>query len=79
LVGSDGGIFAFGSASYEGSLPGDGVHVKNIVGIAPAPSGNGYWLVGSDGGIFAFGSASYEGSLPGDGVHVKNIVGIAPG
>ncbi|HEY1653151.1 MAG TPA: IPT/TIG domain-containing protein [Acidimicrobiales bacterium] len=79
LVGPDGGTFALGTAPFLGSLPADGVHVKNIVGIAPASSGNGYWLVGSDGGIFAFGSASYEGSLPGDGVHVKNIVGIAPG
>jgi hypothetical protein len=55
------------------------VHVSNIVGIAPAPSGNGYWLVGSDGGIFSFGSATYQGSLPGDGVHASNIVGIKPG
>ena len=52
--------------------------MKNIVGVAPAPGGNGYWLVGSDGGTFAFGSAPYEGSLPGVGVHVSNVVGIAP-
>ena len=77
LVGSDGGTFALGTAPYLGSLPADGVHASNIVGIAAAPSGNGNWLVGSDGGVFAFGSAVYEGSLPADGVHVKNIVGIA--
>jgi sugar lactone lactonase YvrE len=78
LVGSDGGAFALGTASFLGSLPADGIHASNIVGIAPTPSGNGNWLVGSDGGVFAFGSAAYDGSLPADGVHVKNIVGIAP-
>ncbi|HEY6472700.1 MAG TPA: IPT/TIG domain-containing protein [Acidimicrobiales bacterium] len=78
LVGSDGGTFALGTAPFLGSLPADGVHVANIVGIAPTPSGSGNWLVGSDGGVFAFGSAAFYGSLPAEGVHVKNIVGIAP-
>jgi hypothetical protein len=77
LVGSDGGVFAFGSAVYEGSLPAYGIPVSNVVGITS--NGNGYWLAGSDGGIFAFGSDTYQGSLPGDGIHVKNIVGIALG
>ncbi|MGH9181438.1 MAG: hypothetical protein ACRDY5_06965, partial [Acidimicrobiales bacterium] len=36
-----------------------------IVGLAPTPGGNGYWLVASDGGIFAFGDATFRGSLPG--------------
>ena len=31
---------------------------KPIVGIASAPTGNGYYLVASDGGIFAFGAGS---------------------
>lgn len=26
-----------------------------MVGMAPTPSGKGYWLVAADGGIFAFG------------------------
>ena len=33
-----------------------------IVGMAPTPSGDGYWLVASDGGIFAFGDAGFFGS-----------------
>ena len=33
-----------------------------IVGMAPTPSGHGYWLVARDGGIFAFGDARYFGS-----------------
>ncbi len=76
LAGSNGGIYAFGGAPYEGSLPGDGVHVSNITAMTSTGDGRGYWLVGSDGGVFAFGAAAYEGSLPGDGVHVSDIVSI---
>jgi hypothetical protein len=54
LVGSDGGVFAFHGGFY-GSLPGLGVHVDNVVGIAPAANYGGYYLVGSDGGVFSFG------------------------
>jgi hypothetical protein len=75
VVGSDGGIYSF-NAPFEGSVPGAGVHVKNIVGMAPDPATGGYWVVGSDGGIYSF-NAPFEGSVPGAGVHVKNIVGMA--
>ena len=78
LVGSDGGVFVFGNAPFENSLPGLGVHVNNIVGIVPTSNDQGYFLVGSDGGVFAFGNAPFENSLPGLGVHVNNIVGIVP-
>jgi len=76
MVGSDGGVFAFGNAPYVGSLPGINVHVNNIVGIVGTHDRLGYWMVGRDGGVFAFGDAKYVGSLPGIGVHVNNIVGI---
>ena len=33
-----------------------------IVGMAPTPSGHGYWLVAADGGIFSFGDARFYGS-----------------
>ena len=46
LAGQDGGVYAFGSATYAGSLPGLGVHAQNIVGVAPTAAGKGYWLVG---------------------------------
>jgi hypothetical protein len=78
MVGKDGGVFAFGGAPYLGSLPALGVHVENIVAIAPTADDCGYWLLGKDGGIFAFGDAPYLGSLPALGVHVENIVGFAP-
>jgi len=73
LVGSDGGIFNYGLARYEGSVPGAGAHVGNVVSIAPTPDGQGYWITGSDGGLFAFGDANYFGSLPGLGIHVNDV------
>jgi hypothetical protein len=36
---------------------------KPVVGMAPTPTGNGYWLVASDGGIFSFGDAVFHGSM----------------
>jgi hypothetical protein len=77
MVGSEGGIFAFGNAHYYGSLPGLGIHVSDIVGIIGTHDGGGYTMVGSDGGIFAFGDAQFHGSLPGLGIHVGNIKGVA--
>ncbi|HXQ61905.1 MAG TPA: hypothetical protein VN796_06180, partial [Acidimicrobiales bacterium] len=61
----------------EGSLPGLGVHVNNIVGIAPTPDDGGYWLAGRDGGVFALGDAAFDGSLPGLGVRVNEVVALA--
>jgi hypothetical protein len=61
LVGSDGGVFAFGAAHYLGGL-GNLKLNKPVVGMAPTPDGKGYWLVASDGGIFTFGDAQYYGS-----------------
>ena len=64
LVGTDGGVFAYGDATFEGSL---GALALNgpIVGMAPTPSGQGYWLVALDGGVFAFGDAGFYGSMGG--------------
>ena len=67
-VGTDGGVFAFGDAPYEGSLPGEHVVPKApIVGMARTPDGLGYWLVGADGGVFTFGDAAFYGSAGGSG------------
>jgi hypothetical protein len=77
LVGSDGGLFAFGDAGYDGSVPADHIKVNNIVGMAATADGRGYWLVGSDGGIFAFGDAAFHGSM--GGKHLSRpVVAIAP-
>jgi parallel beta-helix repeat protein len=76
-LGSDGGVFSFGQAPYEGSTGGMKLN-QPVVAMAPTPDGGGYWLVAKDGGIFSFGDANYYGSLPGLKVSVSNIVGIVP-
>jgi len=79
LVSAGGGVFAFGEARFEGSLP--GIHVRPlapIVGVATLRTGGGYWLAGADGGVFSFGAAHFYGSLPER--HVKPagpVTGIA--
>jgi hypothetical protein len=67
LAGSDGGIFNFGSAGFDGST-GSLRLQRPVVGMTRTPSNSGYWLVASDGGVFAF-NAPYVGSLPGLGLH----------
>ena len=68
LVGSDGGIFTFGTAQFYGSTGGL-VLQRPVVGIAPTSDRAGYWMLASDGGVFAYGDAGFVGSLPGLGVH----------
>ena len=75
LVASDGGIFSYGDAPFEGSAGATPLN-KPIVGMAPTASGKGYWLVASDGGIFSYGDADFSGSA--GGLHLNQpIVGIA--
>ena len=57
LVASDGGIFCFGDAPYQGSTGAIRLN-QPITAMMRAP-GNGYWLVASDGGIFTFGAPFY--------------------
>ena len=78
-VAADGGVFAFGSDGFYGSVPQTPVaaNVRNIVGIAPTASNHGYWLVGNDGGVFAFGDAGFLGSLPALKISVTNVSGVA--
>ena len=61
MLGSDGGVFSYGSAGFFGSTGGMRLN-QPIVGMAPSPSGNGYWLCASDGGIFNYGDAQFLGS-----------------
>jgi ribosomal protein L24E len=61
MVGSDGGIFTFGDATFHGSTGNRHLNAP-IVGIAPTPDGTGYWLVATDGGVFAF-NAPFRGSM----------------
>ncbi|HEY3241052.1 MAG TPA: hypothetical protein VGL92_15900, partial [Acidimicrobiia bacterium] len=75
FVASDGGIFSFGDANFQGSTGGTRLN-KPIVGMAGTPSNLGYWLVASDGGIFSFGDAKFQGST-GDVRLNSPIVGMA--
>ena len=87
LVGSDGGIFTFGSSQFYGST-GNLKLQRPVVGISPTADRNGYWMVASDGGAFAYGDAGFVGSIPGLGLHPAGsglpnslnapIVGIVP-
>ncbi|MCU1459813.1 MAG: Esterase [Actinomycetia bacterium] len=61
VLGSDGGVFTYGSLGFYGSTGGMKLN-SPVVGMAATPTGNGYWLVASDGGIFSFGDAKFSGS-----------------
>ena len=78
-VASDGGVFAFGSDGFFGSVPDTPVaaNVRDVVGIAATSTNDGYWLTGRDGGVFAFGDAPFLGSLTGSTPTAPNITGIA--
>ena len=72
---SDGGVFNFGDAGFDGSA--GSIHLNRpVVGMAASPSGNGYWQVASDGGVFNYGDAAFEGSMGGQPLNAP-IVGMA--
>ena len=58
----------FGSLTSRPVLP--------VVGMAPTPTGKGYWHVAGDGGIFAFGDAAFLGSPGGTRLN-RPVVGMA--
>jgi len=62
MVASDGGVFAFGDAKFEGSCPGIGGCSGAGVAVMPDATGNGYWLVTATGGVYTFGDAAYYGA-----------------
>jgi hypothetical protein len=53
MVASDGGIFAFGDATFYGSLGGTQLDAP-VVGIALDSNTNGYWIVTATGSADAF-------------------------
>ena len=64
MVASDGGVFAFGDARFEGSCPGIGGCNGAAVAVVPDATGNGYWVVTSTGAVYTFGDATNFG-VPG--------------
>ncbi len=75
LVGTDGGVFTEGAATFHGSAAGTPL-ASPVLAIAPTPTGRGYWLVTADGGVFSYGDAGFYGSAFGYPLDSK-IVGIA--
>ena len=77
LVASDGGVFAFGDATFRGSIPQvlPGVDLNEPVNGMVA-FGDGYLMVASDGGVFNFSDHPFFGSL-GDTETQTPIVAIA--
>jgi SpoIID/LytB domain protein len=66
-LGRDGGVFAFGSARFHGSLPGIG---QRVGGRDIAVAGNGgYWVLGDNAGVYSFGGAPFFGSMAGRGLN----------
>ena len=79
MVASDGGVFAFGDARFEGSCPGIGGCSGAAVAVMPDQSGNGYWLVTANGGVYAFGDAPFYGDPPPSSVPVVDAVATPDG
>ena len=73
-VAADGGMFTFGTASFQGSA--GSIRLNSpVVGMAGTPAGPGYWLVAKDGGIFNYG-VPFQGST--GSLHLNSpIVGMA--
>ncbi len=79
MVASDGGVFAFGDARFEGSCPGMGGCSGAAVAVVPDASGNGYWLITQTGNVYAFGDAPFYGSPGNQGSPVTSAVRTADG
>ena len=75
MEGGDGGVFDFHEHFY-GSIPADGLHIFDFVGLASTE--HGYWLVTQTGRVYDFGSVGHFGSLAQSGAAaVDDIVGMA--
>jgi len=76
LVGSDGGVFAFGDAGFYASLGSTGYYMP-IMGMSANPDGGGYWLVASDESLFPFGDARHYVPTGANVPPNQPVVGIA--
>jgi hypothetical protein len=63
-VASDGGVFAFGDATFYGSATNLKLN-EPLTGIQATPDGKGYWLSAADGGVFSYGDAGFYGAATG--------------
>jgi len=70
-----GGVTTRGDAINAGGIDNRPVAAV-IVGAAPTPMSQGYWLVGADGGVFSLGDAEFFGSTGGIRLNAP-VVGMA--
>ncbi|MCL2395599.1 MAG: hypothetical protein FWC87_13050, partial [Acidimicrobiaceae bacterium] len=75
---STGAVTGFGAATPYGAPAGSQLD-GHIVGIAPTPSGDGYWLLGADGGVFAYGDARFHGAAVGSALRSVGIAATPDG
>jgi hypothetical protein len=73
-VAHDNEVFAFGSATFQGSTSALALS-RPIVAMATTADGTGYWLVAADGGIFTYGP-TFHGSMGGQHLN-KPVVGMS--
>jgi hypothetical protein len=59
IAAADGGVFAYGSAPFYGSLGGKTLSAP-IIDIAAC--GSGYYLIGADGAVYAFNCTYFGGT-----------------
>jgi hypothetical protein len=74
MVASDGGVFAFGDARFEGSCYSVGGCSGAALAVMPDATGNGYWVVTQTGSVYAFGDAPYYGAPGPQSVPVTSAV-----
>ena len=85
FVASDGGVFDFGAASFQGSPAGAKVVGSTppsrpaIVGMAATPDDGGYWLLGADGSVYSYGDAGFHGSAAGKGIRAVALASTPDG
>jgi len=75
MAAADGGLFAYGGASYDGSTGGQNIPAP-VAAAATDPQTGGYWEVGADGTVYPF-DAPFDGDLTGRTIASPPVVGMA--
>ncbi|HUY96401.1 MAG TPA: hypothetical protein VMW47_02050 [Verrucomicrobiae bacterium] len=60
---STGHVYPYGNAVFYGSPYASGLRLANVVALAAAPGGAGYWVLTAQGRVLAYGSVVAAGSI----------------
>ena len=63
VLASNGGVFAYGDAPFQGSAVGLLTAGSTAVSMKPKSDGTGYWILDSKGGLFAFNAPFYGSGI----------------